>query len=364
MNANRKVDLKLAPTRSDPAEKHFAGRSLSATRFYLVGTARRAVRAAFSGATKRFAASAVAGSARSGRAGTPQRGVPTLRWQSHDAPSGFTLTELLVVLATLGILTALLLPALAGTQPRSKAYQCLNNMRQLALAWTLYASENNEQLAINNDPHADIRNGGGYLYNGSPSWVTGTVDWTAGFYNTNTAYLVNDAYSLLNVYLGRNYEVFACPACAYYVSPLQRSFGWDHRVRSVAMDGAVGDGNKYEEPGNPFGWTQWYVAKKTTDFNNPGPSHTWVFTDQHPDSIDDAVLYSSPYPTTDFTELPGNQHDGATSITFADGHVEMHKWTGAVLPKRPVEFTVQQQVVCPVTDPDMIWLAQHTPQAP
>ena len=47
---------------------------------------------------------------------------------------GFTLTELLVVLFTLAILTVMLLPALAGTQPRSKAYQCLNNMRQLALA--------------------------------------------------------------------------------------------------------------------------------------------------------------------------------------------------------------------------------------
>ncbi len=336
------------------------GRELTAALFCLVGTARRAVRAAFSGATKRFAASAVAGSARSGRAGTPQRGVPTLRWQSHDAPSGFTLTELLVVLATLGILTALLLPALAGTQPRSKAYQCLNNMRQLALAWTLYASENNEQLAINNDPHAN----GSYLFNGSPSWATGQIDWTAGSFNTNTAYLVNDAYSLLGGYLGRNYQVFACPAAAYYVSPVQRAIGYNHRARSVAMNGAVGDGSKYNVAS--FGWNPatFYVAKKTTDFNNPGPSQTWVFTDEHPDSIDDAVLYSSSYPTTTFTEAPANQHDGAASITFADGHVEMHKWTGTVLPKKPVVYQLTQRIACSVTDPDMLWLARHTPQAP
>jgi hypothetical protein len=120
------------------------GRELTAALFCRVGTARRAVRAAFSGATKRFAASAVAGSARSARAGTRQRGVPTWRGQCRDTPSGFTLTELLVVLATMAVLTIMLLPALAATQPRSKAYQCLNNMRQLALAWTLHAGENGD----------------------------------------------------------------------------------------------------------------------------------------------------------------------------------------------------------------------------
>ena len=79
---------------------------------------------------------------------------------------GFTLTELLVVLATLAILGAVLLPALAATQPRSKAYQCLNNMRQLALAWTQYAGEHNEYLPLNFDP----RNTGqipGWLYDDS-----------------------------------------------------------------------------------------------------------------------------------------------------------------------------------------------------
>ena len=275
--------------------------------------------------------------------------------------SGFTLTELLVVLVTLAILGAVLLPALAATQPRSKAYQCLNNMRQLALAWTLYASEHNENLPLNFDP----RNTGqipGWLYNGSPTWITGILDWTAQSVNTNTDYLVNDKYSLLGGYLGHNYEVFACPACAYYVNPIEQSRGWDHRARSVAMDAAVGGGPKY--PVSNFGWnpSSWYVANKSTDFNNPGPSRTWVFTDEHPDSIDDALIYVSSYPTTVFTELLGNQHDGAAGITFADGHVEMHKWIGPVLPNQPVEYNFRREVPCTVTDPDMVWLAQHTPQ--
>ena len=281
---------------------------------------------------------------------------------------GFTLTELLVVLGTLAILVAMLLPALAATQPRSKAYQCLNNMRQLALAWTLYANENNERLALNNDPGS----GQGYLFpsgNGSPSWTVGSLDWSSGTFNTNTDYLTNPKYSCLASYLNGNYEIFACPACAYYASPPQRSIlHTDHRSRSVAMNAAVGDGHKYGMSVNnvsgttPWSWSPWYVARKTTDLNNPGPSRTWVFTDQHPDSIDDLILYTAPFPTTTFTELPGNLHNGAAGVTFGDGHVEMHRWIGPVLPNRPVFYILDQQVPCTVTDPDMVWLAQHTPQ--
>jgi prepilin-type N-terminal cleavage/methylation domain-containing protein/prepilin-type processing-associated H-X9-DG protein len=296
-------------------------------------------------------------------------------WKTDSEPSGgerqvqdlsqhgFTLTELLVVLATLAILVAMLLPALAATQPRSKAYQCLNNMRQLALAGTLYADEHNESLPLNFDPRY-TGTVPGWIWNGSPAWITSILDWTSGTYNTNTADLVDDRYSLLGGYLGRNYEVFACPACAYYVSSIQRSRGWDHRMRSVAMNAAVGGGPK--NPAANFGWnpSSWYVASKSTDFNNPGPAQTWVFTDEHPDSIDDALLYASPYPTATFIQLPANQHDGAAGITFGDGHVEMHKWTGPVVPNRPVKYQTQQRVSCTVIDPDMIWLAQHTPQPP
>jgi len=324
----------------------------------MVGTARRAVRAEFSSATKWFPELTVAR--------TPRRGVPTLRWQCPDASRGFTLTELLVVLGTLAILAVMLLPALAATQPRSKAYQCLNNMRQLALASTLYAGEHDEYLPLNFDPRNNPPplGNGGYLYQGSPSWITGVIDWTANTYNTNTAYLVDDRYSLLGGYLGRNYEVFACPACAYYVSPVQRALGYNHRSHSVSMSAAIGGGPKYSV--SNFGWnaSQWYVANKSTDFNNPGPSRTWVFTDEHPDSMDDALIYTAPFPTTMFTELPANQHDGAAGITFGDGHVEMHKWTGPVLPNQPVKYTytLQNRISCTVTDPDMVWLAQHTPQ--
>jgi len=284
--------------------------------------------------------------------------------ESHgDGPArlrcGFTLAELLVVLATLALLTALVLPAMAGTQPRSKAFQCLNHMRQLALAWTLYAGENNERLVLNSDPHV----AGTYLFGGVPSWATGSEDWSAGQQNTNEAYVSDNRFSSLANFLANSPTVFACPA-ENQISPTQRAIGWDHRARSTSMNGAIGEGNKYEQPGPPFGWAQWYVAKKSTDFRTPTPAQTWVFTDEHPDSIDDILMYVAPFPTTTFVELPGNQHDGAAGINFADGHADLHQWKGSVLPKQPVKFVVTQQVSCLTTDPDMLWLSQHTPQAP
>jgi hypothetical protein len=249
------------------------------------------------------------------------------------------------------------LPALAETRPQSKAFQCLNNMRQMASAWTLYAEDNHDNLAINSDPH--VRNT--TVFEGSQSWITGSMDWSTGQQNTNTTYLTNDKNSLLGGYLGRSAKVFACPATATFVSPPERAFGWSARSRSVSMNAAVGDGDKFEEPGNPFGWTTWHVARKSTDFHNPTPSGVWVFADEHPDSIDDALIYTANYPVNTFTELPGSQHDGAGGIAFADGRAEIHKWQGTVA-RQSVRFVARQQIPCPINDPDMLWLSQHTPQ--
>jgi len=274
---------------------------------------------------------------------------------------GFTLIELLVVIAIIAILAAMLLPALGRAKLSALAASCMNDKKQLTLAWVMYAGDNTDHLPINSDPH--VHNTTYYpVGSASPSWITGTIDWTTGQYNTNTSFVVSDKYSLLGSYLSQTYKVFACPA-ANFVSPAQSALGWDHRVRSVAMDGAVGEGYKYQEPGNPFGWTQWYVAKKTTDFHSPGPTDAWVFTDEHPDSVDDALLYTANYPVTKFTELPGNQHGGACGISFADGHSEIHKWTDSLVNTyRKVSFTVVQQVPCSISDRDMVWLALHTPQ--
>src|SRR5580692_10385063 len=137
---------------------------------------------------------------------------------------GFTLIELLVVIAIIAILAAMLLPALSGAKTRAQTIQCMGNQKQMALAWVMYAGDNSDRLAYNQDPHPQ----GGNTMSSQVSWITGVLDWSNGQQNTNTYYLTDDRYSLLGSYLVRSTKVFACPA-ANFVSPVQAAKGWSQR---------------------------------------------------------------------------------------------------------------------------------------
>ena len=75
----------------------------------------------------------------------PRSRVPFLR-STLDGHAGFTLLELLVVIAILGVLSALLLPALSRAKAKSRNAVCLSQLRQLGIATRLYTDEHNNIL--------------------------------------------------------------------------------------------------------------------------------------------------------------------------------------------------------------------------
>src|SRR5258706_14635195 len=78
--------------------------------------------------------------------------VPSQERVKVGFPRAFTLIELLVVIAVIAILAALLLPGLARAKAKAQAIVCLSNLKQLNLAWQMYADDNNDKLAPNNPP--------------------------------------------------------------------------------------------------------------------------------------------------------------------------------------------------------------------
>lgn len=288
--------------------------------------------------------------------------------QVRKSGGGFTLIELLVVIAIIAILAAMLLPALAAAKKKAQSMACMSNYRQLTLAWHMYANDNSDNLAYNADR---------YSANNSTilSWVyssqTAYMTWNADNYSANTSFIVNPLRSSLADYVAKSVGIFRCPADSY-LSSAQRAAGWSSRVRSCAMDGAIGGGTKWFATGQPGAATWFYNVKKTSDFHSPSPTDSWLFTDEHPDSIDDGAFYVKPTyvgGADSFIELPGSNHGGASGVAFADGHSEMHKMRMGIIgvtadPSAPNGgYATQNYPVAAgsAASADLLWFSQHTP---
>jgi prepilin-type N-terminal cleavage/methylation domain-containing protein/prepilin-type processing-associated H-X9-DG protein len=276
--------------------------------------------------------------------------------------SGFTLIELLVVIAIIAILAALLLPVLSKARGRAEGMSCLNNTRQLVLAWQIYADDFNGLLPYNLGM-------AGSSFRTNLNWVNNVMTWDLSSDNTNTATLTDAS---LGSYVSGSAGVYHCPSDRA-LSAIQSGAGWDHRIRSYSMNAMVGNAGAFSTNGvniNNPGYTQFF---KITQI--PHPSDIFVFLDEHPDSIDDGYFLNKDASAAgngygansaayaEWLHLPASYHNSSAAFAFADGSASLHRWLESKTVPPSAPNTANLPIAIPATpageQTDFDWVLGH-----
>ena len=276
-----------------------------------------------------------------------------------ETRTGFTLIELLVVIAIIAILASMLLPSLTKAKQKGQGVHCMNNHKQLTLAWKMYADDHNGML-LYASPSGD----------GSPSdkptWVTGWINFDANN-DSNWDIQKDIAKSPMWPYTGKNPGIWHCPADRSTVKPSRGPFANTavSRVRSMSMSLYFG-GFGGSLLNLPTGGKSWRLYFKETDLIDPGPSKTWLFLDMREDSIDignfatDMRGFPNSPAQTGFFDLPASYHHFAGGFSFADGHSEIKKWKdGRTTPKLVRGGLIPDEYATP-NNRDVVWIQERT----
>jgi prepilin-type N-terminal cleavage/methylation domain-containing protein/prepilin-type processing-associated H-X9-DG protein len=228
-----------------------------------------------------------------------------LRRSSYNPrPAAFTLIELLVVIAIIGILAALLLPALTGAKMSAQSIQCLDNLKQLQFCWHMYADDNDDVITPNN-----------FVYQVSmgaaspPTLGEDDMTWCRGIAPLDTNPITAGSSLLFNY--NQNAAIYHCPTDQSTVDGHPEML----RNRSYNMSNSANC-----SADNHF--------REYSEIRVPTALFVFIDTDENDiwDTTFGVIPYDYPFWSNYWLDIPADRHRQGCNLTFADGHAEHWRW--------------------------------------